>query len=239
MRTQTTRILEHYEDKLMGPYTINVLNSAEEITDSERGTLGISVPDAEGLAVAIAIALACMLVKLINKEVLFIRQALKLDTIIGDLYSAALGVSPVDNRTELESNPECDSSDIDDRMSRVLIAQHLSQSGHIYPNSPRQRRAEIASFKPGPRTPGTYPTLDARLVQTAVPDVRAWDVVARFQTKSSGEQLREKFADRDSSDALTALMESTGLDEVGAKRVVDDLRMRGWRMTRDTEQRIY
>ena len=72
-------IINFYEENLAGlPYPITLVNTAIEIADTTGYHIGTSIPDAEGMTRALAIALCKLPVALIGKEVSFIRKATRL-----------------------------------------------------------------------------------------------------------------------------------------------------------------
>ena len=72
------RTIERYEEDGLGlPYPVVLLNSAEEEVDDETGeVLGVSVPDAGTLAVAVALTRALIPLQLAGREVRFLRSVL-------------------------------------------------------------------------------------------------------------------------------------------------------------------
>ncbi len=75
MMTQT---LDRYEEKLMGlPYPVVLLDAAEEVTHPKTGkVLRITIPEAEEMAAAVALALCFIPTRLTGAEVRFIRRVL-------------------------------------------------------------------------------------------------------------------------------------------------------------------
>ena len=64
------RVLPRYEEKGLGlPYPVVLINAAEEHSDAAGNVLGVSVPNLEGLAAAVAIARAFLPVELTGSEV--------------------------------------------------------------------------------------------------------------------------------------------------------------------------
>jgi transcriptional regulator with XRE-family HTH domain len=71
------RVLPRYEEKGLGlPYPVVLINAAEEHSDAAGNVLGVSVPDFEGLAAAVAIARAFLPVELTGSEVRFMRKVI-------------------------------------------------------------------------------------------------------------------------------------------------------------------
>ena len=71
------RVLPRYEEKGLGlPYPVVLINAAEEHTDAAGNVLGVSVPDLEGLAAAVAVARAFLPVELTGSEVRFMRKVI-------------------------------------------------------------------------------------------------------------------------------------------------------------------
>jgi transcriptional regulator with XRE-family HTH domain len=70
-------VLEHHEDNLMGlPYPVTLLNVAEQVTDPDGSVIGVGVPNAEGIAATVAMALCFLPHRLTGAEVRFIRRVL-------------------------------------------------------------------------------------------------------------------------------------------------------------------
>ena len=74
------RTIERYEDTGLGlPYPVTLLNAAEELLDDETGeSLGVRVPNLEGLAAAVAVARCLDPMQLAGQEVRFVRHTLSL-----------------------------------------------------------------------------------------------------------------------------------------------------------------
>ncbi|MFT8551842.1 MAG: hypothetical protein ABF739_12245 [Acetobacter okinawensis] len=74
------KVLETYEEDGLGlPYAVTLVNAAEvEIDDDTGEVLGVSVPDMEGLAAAVAMARALLPAGLLPEEVKFFRTVLDL-----------------------------------------------------------------------------------------------------------------------------------------------------------------
>ena len=71
------RVLPRYEEKGLGlPYPVVLINAAEEHVDAAGNVLGVSVPDLEGLAAAVAVARAFLPVELTGAEVRFMRKVI-------------------------------------------------------------------------------------------------------------------------------------------------------------------
>jgi len=71
------RIMERYEEEGLGlPYPIVLINAAVEYLDEEGNLVGISVPNLEGLAAAVAVARAFIPVELDGREVRFMRKVI-------------------------------------------------------------------------------------------------------------------------------------------------------------------
>jgi DNA-binding transcriptional regulator YiaG len=71
------RVLPRYEEKGLGlPYPVVLINAAEEHTDAAGNVLGVSVPNLEGLAAAVAVARAFLPVELTGSEVRFMRKVI-------------------------------------------------------------------------------------------------------------------------------------------------------------------
>jgi transcriptional regulator with XRE-family HTH domain len=70
-------IAEYEEDGLGLPYSVVLVDAAEEEIDEETGTrIGISIPDLEGLIATLAVARSFVPVQLDGAEVRFLRRAL-------------------------------------------------------------------------------------------------------------------------------------------------------------------
>lgn len=72
------RTLPSYEEDGLGlPYAVTLVDAAEEEVDDQTGeVIGVSVPDIEGLAAAVAIARVLVPVGLLPQEVRFLRDVL-------------------------------------------------------------------------------------------------------------------------------------------------------------------
>ena len=71
------RVLPRYEEKGLGlPYPVVLINAAEEHSDAAGNVLGVSVPNLEGLAAAVAVARAFLPVELTGREVRFLRKVI-------------------------------------------------------------------------------------------------------------------------------------------------------------------
>ena len=72
------KVLETYEEDGLGlPYAVTLVNAAEvEIDDDTEEVLGVSVPDMEGLAAAVAMARALLPAGLLPAEVKFFTTVL-------------------------------------------------------------------------------------------------------------------------------------------------------------------
>ncbi|MFN9096336.1 MAG: hypothetical protein ACK5WN_18785 [Alphaproteobacteria bacterium] len=71
------RVLPRYEEKSLGlPYPVVLINAAVEHVDAAGNVLGVSVPDLEGLAAAVAVARAFLPVELTGSEVRFMRKVI-------------------------------------------------------------------------------------------------------------------------------------------------------------------
>lgn len=71
------RVLPRYEERGLGlPYPVVLLNAAVEHSDAAGNVLGVSVPDLEGLAAAVAVARAFLPVELTGSEVRFMRKVI-------------------------------------------------------------------------------------------------------------------------------------------------------------------
>jgi DNA-binding transcriptional regulator YiaG len=71
------RVLQRYEENGLGlPYPVVLLNAAVEHSDAAGNVLGVSVPDLEGLAAAVAVERAFLPVELTGSEVRFMRKVI-------------------------------------------------------------------------------------------------------------------------------------------------------------------
>ncbi|MBS0986634.1 hypothetical protein [Acetobacter thailandicus] len=72
------RTLSFYEEDGLGlPYAVTLVDAAEEEIDDKTGeVIGISVPDMEGLAAAVAMARVLSPIGLLSQEVRFLRDVL-------------------------------------------------------------------------------------------------------------------------------------------------------------------
>lgn len=72
------KVLETYEEDGLGlPYAVTLVNAAEaEIDDDTGEVLGVSVPDIEGLAAAVAMARVLLPAGLLSEEIKFFRTVL-------------------------------------------------------------------------------------------------------------------------------------------------------------------
>jgi DNA-binding transcriptional regulator YiaG len=79
MEDAMRRVMERYEETGLGlPYPVVLLGSAVEHLDAEGNVIGVSVPDLEGLAAAVALSRAFDPVALDGREVRFLRKLIGL-----------------------------------------------------------------------------------------------------------------------------------------------------------------
>ncbi|GBQ17119.1 hypothetical protein CFR78_15720 [Komagataeibacter rhaeticus] len=76
------RTLPSYEEDGLGlPYAVTLINAAEEEIDETTGeVIGVSVPDMEGLAAAVAMARVLIPTGLLPREIRFLRDVLGLSS---------------------------------------------------------------------------------------------------------------------------------------------------------------
>jgi transcriptional regulator with XRE-family HTH domain len=162
-----TRILERYEDNLMGlPYPVAVIGSAEEVTDANGKVLGVAVPNAEGAAAAVALALCFMPVQLLGAEVRFIRRVLGMT---GQQFAETLGMDPATlSRWEHDKQPVGEWAHKAVRWAAVLLLQKGAPGSHF-------RQEDIVKLKLQPRG-NRHPRIEIHRV--AVPtatEATGWD----------------------------------------------------------------
>jgi hypothetical protein len=77
MEAPTFVIIDHYEEYLLGlPYPVTLIDTARaEMRDGKQ--IGVSVPDSEGLAKAVAVQLCQMPFVLLGVEIRFLRRVLQ------------------------------------------------------------------------------------------------------------------------------------------------------------------
>jgi len=86
------RVLERYEETGLGlPYPVALLGSAVEHLDAEGNALGVSVPDLEGLAAAVAVSRAFNPTALDGREVRFMRKVIGLPA---KDFAESIGINP-------------------------------------------------------------------------------------------------------------------------------------------------
>lgn len=87
------RVLPDYAETLMGlPYPVVVHDAAVQIVDTATGEVrGVSIPDLEGLAAAVAMERCLIPVQLAPQEIRFVREVLRLRS--GEL-AARIDVDP-------------------------------------------------------------------------------------------------------------------------------------------------
>lgn len=169
-----TRILERYEDRLMGlPYPIMLLDAAEEVTHPRTGrVIGVAIPNAEELAAAVALALCFMPVRLIGAEVRFIRRVLDMT---GQEFAAAVEMDPATlSRWENGKQEVGAWADKAVRMAAVLQLQDRAPGSHLQP-------ADIVSLRFLLRVPGSYPHIQVRRMRienAQETEAKGWDAVA-------------------------------------------------------------
>lgn len=170
-----TRVLERYEENLMGlPYPIVLLDAAEEVVDPRSGApLGVAIPDSEELAAAVALALCFMPVRLIGAEVRFIRRVLDM---LGQELAAAVEMDPATlSRWEHGKQDVGAWADKAVRMAAVLRLQDHAPGSSFRPE-------DVVSLRFLPRDPAVYPAVEVRRVGTeasqAESDAKGWDAVA-------------------------------------------------------------
>jgi transcriptional regulator with XRE-family HTH domain len=172
-----TRILDRYEDKLMGlPYPITLLDAAEEVTDPRSGkVLGVAVPDAEELAAAVALAICFMPTRLLGAEIRFIRRVLDMT---GQELAAAMEMDPATlSRWEHGKQDVGGWADKAVRMAAVLRLQDRAPGSSLHPE-------DVVTLRLLPRTSDIHPTIEVRRVraeESAIePEVKGWDAVAKL-----------------------------------------------------------
>lgn len=172
-----TRILERYEDNLMGlPYPVTLLDAAEEVTDPRNGkVLGVAVPDAEELAAAVALALCFMPTRLLGTEVRFIRRVLDMT---GQELAAAVEMDPATlSRWEHGKQDVGGWADKAVRMAAVLRLQDRAPGSSLRPE-------DVVMLRLLPRPAESYPTVEVRRVRGTESgcesEVKGWDAMAKL-----------------------------------------------------------
>jgi transcriptional regulator with XRE-family HTH domain len=168
----TTRVLERYEENLLGlPYPVTLINAAEEVAHPKTGEiLGIAVPGVEELAAAVALALCLMPVRLTGAEVRFIRRTLGMS---GQELAEAVGMDPATlSRWEHDKQAVGGWADKAIRMAAVLQLQDRAPGANIHPE-------DVVTLRPAPRAPDAHPVIEVHRAQTegqdAEPVVKGWD----------------------------------------------------------------
>lgn len=171
-----TYTLDRYEEELMGlPYPIVLLNAAEAVTDPDSGeVLGTSVPNAEELAAAVAVALCMMPVRLIGPEVRFIRRVLGMT---GQEFAAAVEMDPATlSRWEHGKQEVGGWADKAVRMAAVLKLQDHAPGSSIHPE-------DVVTLRIRPRTADSYPEIEVRRVraehEVEETAIKGWDATLR------------------------------------------------------------
>jgi transcriptional regulator with XRE-family HTH domain len=144
-------VLERYEDDLMGlPYPVTLLNVAEQVIDSDGSVIGVGVPNAEGIAATVAMALCFLPQRLIGAEVRFIRR------VLGKSSQELAGIVDLDPSTQ--SRWENDKQEVAARtekalrMAAVLLLIDRAPGVRIDP-------PEVVTLKLLDRKPGSAPTI--------------------------------------------------------------------------------
>ncbi len=170
MMTQT---LDRYEEKLMGlPYPVVLLDAAEEVTHPKTGkVLRITIPEAEEMAAAVALALCFIPTRLTGAEVRFIRRVL--DMTGKDFASAVEMDRATLSRWEHGKQEVGAWADKAVRMAAVLQLQDRAPGSSLRPE-------DVVTLHFAPRDPELHPQIEVRRTprstqsRTASP-VQGWD----------------------------------------------------------------
>ena len=172
-----THVLDRYEEKLMGlPYPVVLLDAAEEITHPKTGkVLGVSIPNAEELAAAVALALCFMPVRLTGAEVRFIRRVMGMT---GQELAAAVEMDPATlSRWEHDKQTVGAWADKTVRMAAVLRLQDRAPGSRLVPE-------DIVGLHFMPRSPDVHPEIEVhRAPATELSEereVKGWDAEVRL-----------------------------------------------------------
>jgi DNA-binding transcriptional regulator YiaG len=156
-----------YDDNLTGlPYPVRLIDVAEEAFDASNESLGISVPDSEQLAAALALALCAQPHRLTGDEVRFIRRTMDMTGI--ELARALEMDNATLSRWEGGKQEVGGWAEKSLRMMAVLrLAPHAPGSSI--------RAEDVPLLRLLPRPPGWNPTIE--VTRSSVVD-DAWDAVA-------------------------------------------------------------
>jgi transcriptional regulator with XRE-family HTH domain len=176
MEGRVSRILERYEETLMGlPYPVVLLDAAEEIVNPDDGeVLGVAVPDADGLATAVALALCFMPVRLTGAEVRFIRRVLGMT---GQELAAAVEMdSATLSRWEHGKQEVGAWADKAVRMATVLRLQDHAPGSSLRPE-------DVVTLKLSRRVEGHNPEIKVHRPKQEIveSDVKGWDAMAELE----------------------------------------------------------
>lgn len=153
------RVIENYELVGLGlPYPVMVLNAAEEFVDDvSQATVGIRVPNLEGLVAAVALVRCLMPLQLSGKEVRFVRRAL-------NLTQRALADRLEIEATETISRWENDNAGVVggyiEKLLRSIAVIELQDKAPGVTSGPQL----IPALRIWPRREGVWPKMVAHLV---------------------------------------------------------------------------
>ena len=168
------RTIERYEEDGLGlPYPVVLLDAVEEEIDEETGeVLGVSVPDAETLAVAVALTRALIPLQLAGREVRFLRSVLGMKS---SEAADATCIAP-----ETFSRWENDKQEVGEWADKELRLMVVVALGRRLPHFSLDVTAvnKLRIVKRAPNQP--WPTIEMRRVATTLNETDAdeeWDTL--------------------------------------------------------------
>jgi transcriptional regulator with XRE-family HTH domain len=167
-------VLERYEDDLMGlPYPVTLLDIAEQVTGPDGSVIGVGVPNAEGIAATVAMALCFLPQRLIGAEVRFVRRVLGKSS---QELAAIVDLDPsTQSRWENDKQEVAARTEKALRMAAVLLLLDRTPGVSIYPQ-------EVVTLKLLDRKPGTAPMITVQAHKHAAKADRAdFDATAMLE----------------------------------------------------------
>ena len=163
------RTIHRYEEDGLGlPYPVVLIDAAEEeIDDVTRDRIGISVPDLEGLAVAVAVARVLLPVHLTGKEVRFLRNVLDMT---GRQMAEAIDIDPC-NLSKWENDKAPLGGWADKQVRLITIVALSDRVPHLSLD-----KKSVISMNIVNREPGTWPEITMHRLHHVCAKEDTWDM---------------------------------------------------------------